>query len=625
MKHKQQKKRKAVFVGRISNAGQGGCLSVIEKTRAFTMRIHCLPPLLVNQIAAGEVVERPASVVKELVENCFDAHARQIFIDIEQGGSRLMRVRDNGCGIEKDDLPLALSRYATSKISTLADLEQVRTLGFRGEALPSISSVARLSVVSRVEGGSCAWKVKADGTEQQFEPEPDPHPQGTTVAVSDLFYNTPARRKFLKSEKTEFAQIETLVRRMALSRFDVGFTLTHNQKPILNLKPVVAESQRVQRVADLCGQDFAGQSVSIDFTASGLHLTGWVGLPRFSRSQPDMQFFYVNGRAVKDKLIAHAVRQAYQDVLFHGRHPVFVLYLALDPEWVDVNAHPAKLEVRFREGRLVHDFLFSALHRCLAEVRPVLPHPVTVSEPVFSPSPPAGLANPFFYGEQPQQSGLPDFQVAEPSLPYARLYAAERPVPLDAPPLGYALAHVHNTYILAETANGIVLVDTHAAHERVVYERLKQQYQQGPMPSQPLLLPVRVTVSLLEAELAETEQAFFAALGFALDRTGTETLTLRAVPVLLQDAEMATLLRDVLADLKEHGQSQRVQQRVQRLLATMACHSSVRAGRRLTVPEMNALLRDMEQTEHSGQCNHGRPTWVALTSAELDQFFMRGR
>jgi len=600
------------------------------------MRIHCLPLQLINQIAAGEVVERPASVVKELVENCFDANASQIIIDIEQGGSRLIRVRDDGCGIDKDDLPLALSRHATSKIGSLADLEQVMTMGFRGEALPSISSVARLTLISRIEAGSCAWKVKADGTGQNSEPEPDPHPQGTTVAVSDLFYNTPARRKFLKSEKTEFAHVETLIKRMALSRFDIGFTLTHNQKPVLDLKPVADEGQRLQRVADLCGPAFIGQSVPIDFAASGLHLTGWVGLPTFSRSQQDMQFFYVNGRLVKDKLIAHAVKQAFQDVLFHGRHPVFVLYLTLEPSLVDVNAHPAKVEVRFREGRLVHDFLFSALHRCLAEVRPAPPPPRAASRQDFIPPTPSvnpqlpGNLKTFAYGKQSEPSGLSSFQVQEQIQAYARLYPDAQTPPTEThqsgvPPLGYAIAHLHTVYILSETATGVILVDAHAAHERVTYERLKRQYQGGDMPSQPLLLPVRVNVSPAEAELAEQEQAFFTSIGFAIDRAGPETITLRAVPALLKEAEMETLLRDVLADIKEHGQSRRVQQRVNQLLATMACHGSIRAGRRLTVAEMNALLREMEQTERSGQCNHGRPTWIAWSTAELDQFFLRGQ
>ena len=399
------------------------------------MRIHSLPIQLVNQIAAGEVVERPSSVVKELVENCFDAGAGQITIDIEQGGARLIKIRDNGCGIIKEDLPLALSRHATSKIASLKDLEQVSSMGFRGEALPSISSVARLTLISRTADAQCAWRVMADGSEQNFDPQPDPHPLGTTVDVRDLFYNTPARRKFLKTEKTEFAQIETLIKRMALSRFDVGFTLIHNQKEVLNLKPAATDSAQEQRIAVICGSAFIENSVKIDFAASGLQLTGWVGLPTFSRSQQDMQFFYVNGRLIRDKLIAHAVKQAYQDVLYHGRHPVFVLYLTLDPTLVDVNAHPAKLEVRFREGRLVHDFLFSALHRSLADIRPehcVIQVSDSLTEQTAPELTPQQTRSDFVpkpvYGQSPlQQTSLP-LTVAETIKAYALLYPEDQPV-----------------------------------------------------------------------------------------------------------------------------------------------------------------------------------------------------
>ncbi|MGJ0485939.1 MAG: DNA mismatch repair endonuclease MutL [Methylomicrobium sp.] len=610
------------------------------------MRIHLLPTQLVNQIAAGEVVERPSSVVKELVENCFDAGARQISIEIEQGGARLIRIRDDGCGIDKDDLPLALSRHATSKIATLADLEHVASMGFRGEALPSISSVARLTLISRTADGDCAWRVAADGTERDFDPQPDPHPAGTTVDVRDLFYNTPARRKFLKSEKTEFDHIETLVRRMALSRFDIGFRLTHNQKEILNLKPAETAAEQEKRIASICSSAFIDNCVKINFAGSGLELSGWVGLPTFSRSQPDMQFFYVNSRLIKDKLVAHAVKQAYQDVLYHGRQPVFVLYLALDPALVDVNAHPAKLEVRFREGRLVHDFLFSALHRSLAEVRPgqhqnsaalpTLEYPA--EPPAKTPIPtPEARRSPAFQSPPPQQTMLP-LSVREEIRAYGALHPATNPnlpAPLprptftsekpDIPPLGYAVAHLHNIYILSETPNGVILVDAHAAHERVSYERLKRQYEQGAVAQQPLLLPIKVQVSMREADLAEQSHDYFAGLGLEVNRSGPETLVLRSVPALLAGADAETLLRDVLADLFEHGTSRRVQQRTNAILATMACHGSVRAHRRLTISEMNALLRDIEETERSGQCNHGRPTWVELSTQELDRFFMRGQ
>ncbi|MGR9014737.1 MAG: DNA mismatch repair endonuclease MutL [Gammaproteobacteria bacterium] len=622
------------------------------------MRIHSLPTQLVNQIAAGEVVERPSSVVKELVENCFDAGANQVVIEIEQGGARLIKIRDNGCGIVKEDLPLALSRHATSKISSLKDLEQVVSMGFRGEALPSISSVSRLTLISRISDADCAWRVNADGTEQNFDPQPDPHPQGTTIDVRDLFYNTPARRKFLKTEKTEFAHIETLIKRMALSRFDIGFSLSHNQKEILNLKPAATESEQEQRIANICGSAFIENSVSIDFAASGLQLTGWVGLPTFSRSQQDMQFFYVNGRLVRDKLVSHAVKQAYQDVLFHGRHPVFVLYLTLDPTLVDVNAHPAKLEVRFREGRLVHDFLFSALHRSLADLRPghgasrqpdAEPSPQT--PPVSSATATSAVVwvdpvhennhgqavdrKPNFddkpsYGSRPppQQASLP-LQVEEAIQAYASLYPKPEPraqaAQPQAMPLGHAIAHLHNIYILSETPNGIILVDAHAAHERVTYERLKQQYQSGSVPSQPLLLPIKITVSAAEADLAEDQHEFFNTLGFEVNRSGPETLVLRAIPVLLGNTDMETLIRDVLADLIEHGMSLRIQEKSNEILAKAACHGSVRAHRRLTIDEMNALLRDMEQTERIGQCNHGRPTWIELSTQDLDKFFLRGQ
>ncbi|AEG00978.1 DNA mismatch repair endonuclease MutL [Methylomonas methanica] len=629
------------------------------------MRIHALPTQLINQIAAGEVVERPASVVKELVENCFDAGATQVYVDVEQGGVKQIKIRDNGCGIDKDDLALALSRHATSKIASLDDLEHVVSMGFRGEALPSISSVARLTLISRTAVADCAWQVSADGSETNLDPQPDPHPPGTTVEVRDLFYNTPARRKFLKAEKTEFGHIENLIQKLALSRFDVGFLLQHNQREVLNLKPAATETDQEKRIAAICGSAFVDNAVRIDYAASGLHLQGWVGLPTFSRSQQDMQFFYVNGRLIKDRLVAHAVKQAYQDVLYHGRHPVFVLYLTLDPALVDVNAHPTKLEVRFREGRMVHDFLFQALHRSLAEQRPghAPVHPIDIQTPPDAePQPPARpMLNrqeslPMSLTELPDatdNSAKPDTLTSRPtpntgnlshsvSYPspaktpssvadqiqaYAKLYpqaAAFTPDPA-MPPLGFALAHIHNIYILAETANGIILVDAHAAHERVTYERLKQHYHKQAIVSQPLLLPIKIQVSSAEADLAEQQHAFFHGLGFEINRSGPETVVLRAVPALLAKTDVDQLLRDILADLNVHGVSRKAEESINAILATMACHGSVRAKRKLTIEEMNALLRDMEQTERIGQCNHGRPTWVALSHQDLDRFFMRGQ
>jgi len=607
------------------------------------MHIRSLPVQLVNQIAAGEVVERPSSVVKELVENCFDAGATHIAIDIEQGGARVIRVRDNGCGIFKEDLPLALSRHATSKINNLQDLECVSSMGFRGEALPSISSVSRLTLISRTDKTDCAWKVSADGSETDFDPQPDPHPTGTTVEVTDLFYNTPARRKFLKTEKTEFAHIESLIKKMALSRFDVGFLLNHNQREVINLKPAALEHQQEKRIASICGSAFIENSVKIDFAASGLQLSGWVGLPTFSRSQQDMQFFYVNGRLIKDRLVTHAVKQAYQDVLFHGRHPVFVLYLTLDPALVDVNAHPAKLEVRFREGRLVHDFLFKALHRSLAELRPgEQQNNAGVKIEEFTPlqmevsDTPIPIQQRTFNSSIPLQSSLP-MKVAEEIEAYAALYPKKEQssyVSTDlliadgqqgSYPLGFAIAHLHNIFILSETKKGIILVDAHAAHERVTYERLKKQYHSGIVPSQPLLLPIKIQVSSLEADLAEQEHVFFSSLGFEINRSGPETIILRATPALLGKEDMDALIRDILADLVTDGMSQRVLEKSNEILATIACHGSVRAKRKLTIDEMNALLRDMEQTERIGQCNHGRPTWIELSISDLDKFFLRGQ
>ena len=606
------------------------------------MRIQSLSTQLVNQIAAGEVVERPSSVVKELLENCFDAAATQITIDIEKGGAGLIKIRDNGCGIYKEDLPLALSRHATSKIANLQDLEHVSSMGFRGEALPSISSVARLTLISRTSESDCAWKVSADGTEKDFDPQPDPHPQGTTVDVRDLFYNTPARRKFLKTDKTEFSHIESLIKKMALSRFDIGFVLNHNQREVMNLGPAESIGDKEKRIASICGSAFIENSVKIDFEASGLQLTGWVGLPTFSRSQQDMQYFYVNGRLIKDRLVTHAVKQAYQDVLFHGRHSVFVLYLTLDPALVDVNAHPAKLEVRFREGRLVHDFLFRALHRSLADLRPGEQKNARVKIEEFKPiqtgvseHPPTSGQKTAYVSHAPVQSSLP-MEVSEQIEAYASLYpkneilneAISQPIP-DAtegmPPLGYAIAHLHSIYILSETEKGIILVDAHAAHERITYERLKQQYHSGRVPSQPLLLPLKIQVSSSEADLVEQDHEFFTALGFELNRTGPEAIVLRSTPALLGRENMDALIRDILADIVTHGLSQRVQEKSNEILATIACHGSVRAKRKLTVAEMNALLRDMEKTERIGQCNHGRPTWIELSTSDLDKFFLRGQ
>jgi len=616
-------------------------------------RIRLLNPRLANQIAAGEVVERPASVIKELLENSLDAGATRIDIDVEQGGVKLLRVRDDGRGIIEGDLPLALSRHATSKIADLDDLERVATLGFRGEALASVSSVSRLLLTSCAEGADQAWQVETEGRDMNPRVQPAAHPQGTTVEVRDLFFNTPARRKFLRTEKTEFSHLEEVVKRLALSRFDVAFNLRHNGRSVLSLRPAHTEQEAQRRVASICGPAFVEQSVTIDQERGGLRLWGWVGLPTFSRSQADLQYFCVNGRMIRDKLVAHAVRQAYRDVLFNGRHPTFVLFLEVDPAVVDVNVHPTKHEVRFRDGRMVHDFLFSTLYRALAEQRPDGAAPTTeqpvggeVLQPAAMPAA-SGLSAGVFSGQthMPLQEPAASWstptanprpspqQLAGASQAYAGLYGepvSQPSLPAQAeageiPPLGYALAQLHGVFILAENAEGLVVVDMHAAHERITYERLKQAMALEGLRSQPLLVPESMAVSQRQADCAEEHAEWFARLGFALQRMGPETLAIREIPALLRQADAAQLVQDVLADLMEYGTSDRIDAHRNELLATMACHGSVRANRRLTLAEMNALLRDMEQTERSGQCNHGRPTWTRMSMGELDKLFLRGR
>lgn len=618
-------------------------------------RINLLSPRLANQIAAGEVVERPASVVKELLENSLDAGAKKVEIDVEQGGVKLIRLRDDGSGIVKDDLPLALSRHATSKIRELDDLEAVASLGFRGEALASVSSVSRLTLSSRRSGEDQAWQVQTEGRDMTAQVSPASHPQGTTVEVRDLFFNTPARRKFLKTEKTEFKHLEEVVKRLALSRFDIGFTLRHNGKVIHQLRAGQSELDCERRIAGVCGSAFIDQSLKVDVNAeaSGLRLTGWMGLPTFSRSQADQQYFFVNGRIIRDKVVNHAIRQAYQDVLYHGRHPAFVLYLELDPALVDVNVHPTKHEVRFREGRLVHDFIFRTLHRVIADVRPennetapgysaqvltAQQQPVTADQSHFEQSrmglgyqgqveskPNVGAVADQIsrYGQLHQQAPVSNGA----TLPNATTSVSVMPDESaeEAPPLGFAVAQLHGIYILAQNDKGMVLVDMHAAHERIVYERMKLSYETEVIRSQPLLVPASMAVSQREADCAEEQSSVFEKLGFKLDRLGDETLVVRQVPVSLAKANVEQLIRDVLSDMLMFGSSSRIEQSINELLGTMACHGAVRANRQLTLPEMNALLRDMEQTERSGQCNHGRPTWTQLTLAELDKLFMRGQ
>ncbi|MES3039934.1 MAG: DNA mismatch repair endonuclease MutL [Pseudomonadota bacterium] len=595
-------------------------------------RIHLLDARLANQIAAGEVVERPASVVKELIENALDAGARVIDVQVEQGGIAGLRIRDDGDGITKDDLPLALARHATSKIHHLDDLEAVATLGFRGEALASIASVSRLTMTSSQEEDGLGWAVRSEGRDMAAVVEPARHPRGTTVEVRDLFFNTPARRKFLRSENTEFGHLEEVVRRLALVAPQVSFSLSHNQRQLWQLKPAHDDVSLKRRLSQVCGPAFVDAAQPLSIESAGVHLHGWIALPTFSRAQADLQYFFVNGRMVRDKIVSHAVRQAYADVLFHGRHPAFVLYLDIDPAAVDVNVHPTKHEVRFREQRSVHDIIYRGLHRALANVRPQDAAPV--NHEAAQSSAWSGQSAMPAYSAPTQQTGL-DWSAGTPAreafADYLGAGAAASAEPWAGaaadgpPPLGYALGQLHGVYILAQNADGLVLVDMHAAHERIVYERLKAAQGGTGIVAQPLLVPISLAVSQREADLAEQSEAALIEMGIALQRLGPETLLIRAVPSLLAQAGAEALVRDVLSDLLTHGQTRRVEEQRNELMATMACHGAVRANRQLSITEMNALLRDMEATERSGQCNHGRPTWTRLTLADLDRLFLRGR
>jgi DNA mismatch repair protein MutL len=639
-------------------------------------QIQKLSPRLANQIAAGEVVERPASVVKELLENALDAGGKKISVLVEAGGTKRILIRDDGVGMEKDDLPLSLSRHATSKITTLDDLEAVATLGFRGEALASISSVSRLLMTSKIEGAEQAWQAETEGREMQTKLSPAAHNRGTSVDVRDLFFNTPARRKFLRTEKTEFNHLEEVVKRQALGRFDVGFDLSHNGKTVHSLRQAITLRDKEQRVASLCGKPFMEHAVEIDTDASGLKLWGWVALPTFSRSQADLQYFYVNGRVIRDRLVTHAVKQAYKDVLYHGRHPAFVLYLELDPALVDVNVHPTKHEVRFRDGRLVHDFIFRRLHKALADLRPdeympgssesrmqendtVHAQSGLAAQPGFSsqaamPLPATPGLSTVYPTDRSGSSPASAHQVSESLQAYNRLYgvqskpgapsvgegSVDRSAVFETPesvnpaldfkdpsqyPLGFAIAQLHGVYILSQAAQGMIIVDMHAAHERITYERMKNDFYSSGIKAQPLLVPMSISVSQKEALLAEDLADELMRFGLGVERGGSESIVIRQVPVILQNVDVELLVRDLLSDTAAYGRSDLVNQKANELMASMACHGAVRANRQLSQEEMNALLRDMEVTERSGQCNHGRPTWTSLSMVELDKLFLRGR
>ena len=573
-----------------------------------------LPDLLVSQIAAGEVVERPASVLKELLENSLDAGSGTIQAHLEEGGVRLIRVADDGCGIARDQLALALTRHATSKIASLDDLERVGSLGFRGEALASVASVARLLISSRERGAGQAWKLKG---ETGAEPEPAALMAGTVVEMRDLYFNTPARRKFLKAEGTEFAHCAEAVKRLALTRPDVAFSLSHNGRKLLQLAP----ADRVRRIADILGDDFIAAARPVDAAAGPLALAGFVIDPTRAGEAKDGQTVFVNNRFVRDKVIGHALREAYRDVLHGSRQPAVCLFLSIDPALVDVNVHPAKTEVRFRDARAVHQFVFHAVQRALA-----VPARSAGTAPSFTAAPAARAAssapNPAPYAPPHRQQAL---GIAEPSAAYLAFAGAAMPPAGEPPPLGYALAQLHGIYILAQNARGLVLVDMHAAHERILYEKLKTAYDSRRVATQALLIPAVFQAGALDIAAAEEHGAALTELGFQIAALGPHQLAVRAVPALLQSGDPAALARALLGELREHGLSRLSAARRDELLATLACHGAVRARRQLALPEMNALLRQMEETERAGQCNHGRPTWTELPLDQLDKLFLRGQ
>ncbi|WP_040725286.1 DNA mismatch repair endonuclease MutL [Thiomicrorhabdus sp. Kp2] len=634
--------------------------------------IEQLPSYLADQIAAGEVVERPASVVKELLENALDSGATHIDIMIEEGGEKSIVIVDNGSGIPKEELLLAVSRHATSKIKNGTDLACVATLGFRGEALASISSVSRFEIVSRHQDESAAWKLYSEGEGNWSDAQPSAGTIGTRVSVSDLFFNTPARKKFLRAAKTEFSQIDQLVKRVMLSRPNVGFKLVHNQKVVRQVFAVTDETTLQKRLTQLMGSSFVEQSLSIAFETQDIKLSGWVGLPTFNRSQTDMQYIFVNGRIVRDRLLSYAVKQAYADVLYHGRHPAYLIFIEMPHDLVDVNVHPAKYEVRFANGRWVYDFLRRSVREAVA--KPVVsetgsgaslnsvglgynssngsaftPYNLNrsrfatqdsaIQESMSFQAPSENASSKEFVAhafqntqggsynanladviqQRRQGNGIADLGVAEP----IGGYVAEGDT--DMPMLGFAKAQLHGVFILSENQHGLVLVDMHAAHERVVYERFKKQWQNDRLISQPLLVPMALTFEQSQIAVWQEYESLFEKLGFVLEVLGPEQLKVTAVPVLLMKSDIPGLVNDMIADLAVAGQTQQVEERINHILSTMACHGSVRANRQLTIAEMNALLREMEVTERSDQCNHGRPTWVQLSMDQLDSLFMRGQ
>ncbi len=613
--------------------------------------IHYLPAQLVNQIAAGEIVERPASVLKELLENSLDAGARQIVVELEHGGLRRILVRDDGHGIRHDCLSLAMGRHATSKIQNQHDLVNVKTMGFRGEALPSMGSVSRMSITSRATSDEHAWKLVCQGEAKEMEAEPAAHPQGTSIEICDLFFNTPARRKFLRTEKTEYKHLDRRFLEQALARPDVGFRLFHNGRVMHSMDAAEDEAGRNKRIADVLGKEFIENCLTLDQQVGELRIHGWFSLPTYSRSQRDQQFFYVNQRFVRDKLLMHAVTQAYRDVLHHQRQPAFVLFLDLPPDQVDVNVHPGKHEVRFREDRQIHGFISQSLKRMLTNTTPggvendnVIengsPSPFTSNSANYPGSTSSSNAGTFQFAQrrfdtrqsvnsvQEQMSGLEklysstDNSFTEMSQSTGSPAGGEQG---DEFPLGFALAQLHGIYILAENTQGLVIVDMHAAHERIGYEKLKSQFDKKQLATQPLLVPVHLALSPEELAQVELNANYFKKIGFVVEVITDASVVIRTVPEMLARADVPGLIRDILSDLAEHGRSSRMEDCVDEIFSTMACHGSIRANRHLTIDEMNALLREMEQTERSNQCNHGRPTWKQFSISEIDKIFMRGQ
>lgn len=628
------------------------------------MAIKQLPDHLINQIAAGEVIERPASIVKELLENCLDAEATQLHIDLQDGGLERIRIRDNGHGISQNDLPLALSRHATSKLESVEQLSNLTSMGFRGEALPSIASVSRLEIQSKVAEAERAWLIRYrhDGG---VESEPAAHPNGTTVDVQSLFYNVPARRKFMRTPRTEYSRCEAVIKTLAMAHPDVAFYVTHNGKATFRCERANSVAAQNERIAKILGTQFGDAARVVEIDQGPLSLTGWVADPSFSRSTADMQYFFVNQRPIKDRVVSHAVKQAYSDLMYHQRHPAFVLFLSMPPDAVDVNVHPGKQEVRFRDSSSIHGFIRKSLKDYLAVVaggseqvvqsgssethanapfdhpmrstgaNTAMHFPGTAQLPLNTADALSAMQR--LVEDRPTGGGSAGGRVAQPHSPYepravasmSDTAVAERPSELDTqstiPPLGFALGHCHGVYILAQNQSGLIIVDAHAAHERITYERLKKAWHEKSITTQQLLVPVDVLVSETEADLAETHSEQLASTGLHVSRLSPTALQVREVPSLLAKADSANLLRDVLSELSSHGSSDLVDSAMHDVLSSMACHGSVRANRMLSVSEMNALLRQIETTPNSGQCNHGRPTWTELSMGALDKLFMRGR